>query len=81
MTIELQPVTVETGSPDQEGRLAFTGGRLVAILVKLADIHGDSGRWAVEWIGGSQLVVPPPFDDLGVAELWLADRFDGSGRW
>jgi hypothetical protein len=50
--IALQPVEVETASPDAEGLLAFADGRLVAVLVRLsAELHeavGLEGHWSVE---------------------------------
>ncbi len=45
-----QPVKVATGSPDEDGRLVFAGGELVAVLVELSqELHRDlGGCWFVE---------------------------------
>ena len=49
MNLRLEPVQVATGSKDQESRLVFHDGFLVAILIRLSDEHeGDAGRWFLE---------------------------------
>jgi len=37
MKLGLQPVTVETNAPDEEGCLVFADDRLVAVLVRLSE--------------------------------------------
>ncbi|WP_019905564.1 hypothetical protein [Methylobacterium sp. 77] len=76
MNLHLQPVQVATGCQDREGRLVFDEGLLLAILVRLSDMHGDdAGRWCLE-IGFGPLsgLQPPPFIDLDAAQAWIADR-------
>lgn len=69
MAFTLRPVRVETGCEDEEGRLVFRGGKLVAVLVRLSGRHGDgAGRWFLEHgFGGLDDPVPPCFPDLGAA--------------
>ena len=47
MKLGFQRVTVDTHAPDDEGRLVFAGNRLVAVLVRLSDLHGREGRTLV----------------------------------
>ena len=78
--MSLQPVRVGLAE-DQEGRLVYNGEVLVAVLVRLSDLHGpDAGCWFLE-AGFGRLDVPehPTFPDLGAAESWVASRLD-AGR-
>ena len=78
LPVELQPIQVETNSPDRDGRLVLWRGKLVGILVKLSAHHGVfKGHWTTEWIAGL-LHHPPPFPDLDAATAWFAKRFDPS---
>lgn len=68
--ITFQPVRVRTGSNDNEGRLAFVQGELVAVLVRLEDeAHGEArGRWFVEAsFGALQHALPDQFGTLDEA--------------
>ncbi len=72
--ISLQPVTLDVDTGDQEARLVFRKGRLVAIVAQLGDIHEDAkGRWYLEMVFGD---VPTPhpdtFDSLLDLERWLS---------
>lgn len=72
--VTLRPVRVGTGSADEEGRLVLHGGKLVAVLVRLSDEHGDlAGRWFLEH-GFGRLDDPwhPTFDGLDPACAWIA---------
>lgn len=76
MNVALQPVRVETGSPDEEGCLAFVDGRLVAVLVRLSDQHdGAMGHWFLEH-GFGRLDGPahPTFANLEAAQDWISLR-------
>ena len=76
MKLGFQRVTVDTHAPDDEGCLVFAGNRLVAVLVRLSDLHGrEAGRWYLEH-GFGRLDGPahPIFDDLDEAEDWVAQR-------
>ena len=76
MSLRLEPVWVASRSDDTEGRLVFAGGCLVAVLVRLSDMHdADAGRWFLEagfaWLEGRR---QPVFADLDEAQAWIADR-------
>lgn len=77
-SITFEPVRVETGCQDTVGRLAFAGGDLVAVLVRLDDpMHDDGqrGGWVLEaGFGRAAAVSPPVFDDLDAAATWLTRR-------
>ncbi len=81
--ITFDPVRVETGSTDCEGRLAYRDGCLIGVLTLLdPDLHGELGlgrRWYLEagfgWFAG--VPHPPTFPSLDEAGTWLRDRTDG----
>ena len=80
MSLRLQPVQVATGSDDQESRLVFSDGFLVAVLVRLSDQHEDgAGHWFLE-VGFGPLddPRPPVFADLDAAQAWIRDRLGKS---
>jgi hypothetical protein len=73
MTLTLQPVRV-ANSHDEEGLLVLAEDRLVAVLVRLSEEHGDlSGDWFLE-AGFGRLDGPhhPTFRDLDEAQDWIA---------
>ncbi len=76
MAITFQPVPVETASDDSEGILVLHEGRLVAVLVRLADpVHeSDRGAWFLEAGFGRCFELPRIFADLPEAEIWVRDR-------
>lgn len=76
MSVTLLPVLVETGTADEDGRLVFHGGKLVAVLVRLSDEHeGMSGRWFLErGFGRLDRPCPSTFDGLDPACAWIARR-------
>ncbi|RXF67943.1 hypothetical protein [Hansschlegelia zhihuaiae] len=72
--IEFQPVKVATGSADEEGRLVFHEGKLIAVLVRLDDAnHGPAlGQWSLEaGFNGVDSTKPPLFANLAAAERWI----------
>ena len=72
--MEFQPVKVATGSADEEGRLVFRDGKLIAVLVRLDDLnHGPAlGQWSLEaGFNGVDSVKPPLFANLAAAERWI----------
>lgn len=72
--MEFQNVKVATGSDDEDGRLVFVNGRLVAVLVRLDDhSHGVAqGQWSLEaGFNGVDSVKPPLFANLDAAERWI----------
>jgi hypothetical protein len=76
MSLSLQPVRVSTGSADEEGCLVFGDGRLVAVLVRLSEQHGeDEGAWYFETgFGRLDGIEHPTFPDLETAQDWVAER-------
>lgn len=79
MNLRLQPVQVATGTDDQESRLVFVDGFLIAILVRLSALHGsDAGKWYLEaGFGRMHDVAAPLFPDLDVAQVWIEDQLPG----
>jgi hypothetical protein len=82
-----QPVTVETGSGNQEGCLVFVEGRLVAVLVRLDGKEPAErdlqGKWFLEAgfglrTGGA--VPTPAFASLDEAQQWVHERVAAAGR-
>ena len=76
MSLRLQPVQVATGSDDQESQLVFHEGFLVAVLVRLSDMHEtDAGKWYLE-VGFGRVadLSPPLFVDLDQARDWITDK-------
>jgi hypothetical protein len=77
-----QPITIETGGPDEDGCLVLANGRLVAALIRLSDGHAEmAGRWYLEH-GFGPLDGPthPTFSDLDSAQGWIARRLRERGR-
>jgi hypothetical protein len=76
MSLTLQSVRVETGSPDEEGCLIFASEKLAAVLVRLSAEHGEkAGGWYVEK-GFGRLDAPshPMFPDLQAAQDWICQQ-------
>jgi hypothetical protein len=74
MTIRLQPVLVETGSNDCEGRLVYCDDRLLGVLVQLSADHGAAaGRWFLE-AGFGIHDGNHTFADLQEASDWIEPR-------
>jgi hypothetical protein len=76
MSLRLQPVQVATGSDDQDSRLVFHDGLLVAVLVLLSDDHeDDAGSWFLEaGFGRVSTATPPTFADLDEAQAWIEQQ-------
>ena len=74
--ITFEPVLIDTGSADEEGKLVFIDNRLAAILVKLSELHGeDEGVWYVETVFKSTVPARPSFNTLHDAATWIAHQF------
>lgn len=73
---DFQPVQLKTGSKDNDGRLVFMDGELVAVLVLLADeAHGDDrGLWSMEADFRIPSSSPPLFNSPDDAVAWLRSR-------
>lgn len=71
--IVLQPIAVDTGSPDRDGMLVIANGLLVAVLVRLAEPeHEHIGSWFIEiGFGRLQGKRAPTFLTLEEAQRWL----------
>ena len=83
MSLELQPVRVDTGTEDEEGCLVFADGRLVAVLVRLSEQHdGLAGQWFHEHGFGPALDEPahPVFPTLEAAKDWIEERRGQIGK-
>ena len=79
MTLTFQAVQVANGH-DEEGRLAFAEGRLIAVLVQLSGLHeeqGVAGQWFLETGYGRGLAGEhPTFPNLSAAEEWIQQRLE-----
>jgi hypothetical protein len=82
--VTLQPVQIETLSADTEGLLAFTDGKLVAVLVRLSDeVHGAAGfagQWWVETGFGPCVVGVAPIllDNVEAVRDWVAKQLSSN---
>ena len=76
MNLRLQPVKVATGSDDTESQLVFADGYLVAVLVRLSDVHQDeAGMWYLEaGFGPVDDLRKPTFAGLDEAQDWITKR-------
>jgi hypothetical protein len=75
VSLTLQPVRVGTDY-DEDGCLVFAGDRLVAVLVRLSEHHGEiEGQWYFE-AGFGRLDGPehPIFPDLDAAQDYISRR-------
>lgn len=74
--VVLQPISVDTASPDQAGMLVMANGKLVAVLVRLdAPEHKRRGTWYMEvGLGRLANVRTPTFDTLEDATYWIRRR-------
>jgi hypothetical protein len=72
--LQLQPTRV--AAIDAEGLLVFSDLGLVALLVRLSELHGeDAGRWFLEaGFGELDRHQCPMFPDLDAAQDWIADH-------
>ena len=74
--VVMQPIKVDTGGDDRDGRLVMANGMLVAILVRLEDEdHEQAGGWFLEAsFGKLPCRSAPVFDTLDDATRWLRQR-------
>ena len=74
--VVLQPISVDTRSPDRTGMLVMANGLLVAILVRLdAPEHERRGSWFMEVrLGRLAKTRAPVFDSLQDATRWMRQR-------
>ncbi len=80
-TLTLQPIRVDTGSDDTEGRLVLAGESLVAVLVRLDGAeHGPFRRsWHLEAAFGpcSEGGLPSTFGTLAEAKERILESLNG----
>ncbi|MGF3022905.1 hypothetical protein ACQVP2_08755 [Methylobacterium aquaticum] len=82
----VDPVRIETGSADCEGRLVYRDGRLIGVLTQLDPLlHEDLGvgrHWYLEAVFGRAAAAPQPrpFPSLDEALTWLERRSSGPAR-
>lgn len=72
--VVLQPIAVDTGSPDRTGMLVMANGMLVGVLVQLNTPEHEhlAGGWFAEALfGRMQGLRPQPFDTLEEATRWF----------
>ncbi len=74
--VVLQPIPVDTASPDREGMLVLANGLLVGVLVRLdTPEHESPGGWFMEaGLGRLAGLRVPAFDTLEDATRWLRQR-------
>jgi hypothetical protein len=75
--LDLQPVTLATGTADARGCLVLADGSLAAVVVRLDDdAHGEMiGAWFLEaGFGPCQTPTPPVFPTLEAAQAWVLSR-------
>ncbi len=80
--VSLQPVRVALGE-DHEGRLVFVDEVLVAVLVRLSELHGEAeGSWFLEAAFGlaDGEHDHPVFPDLPAAQAWVLGRLPDARR-
>ena len=72
--VVLQPIAVDTASPDRDGMLVIANGMLVGVLVRLEAPEHETltGSWSVEaTFGGLQGLRPQPFETPEEATQWF----------
>lgn len=74
---ECRPILVNTASPDEKGFLVLADGRLIAVLVRVADTGIEQDReelrgWHMEaGFGHCAVSVPLLFETLADAVAWM----------
>jgi len=74
MSVELREIQIAS-EYDHDGRLILIDGRLVAVMVKLSELHEHlAGRWYLETGYGVLKNEQPNFLDLDSAIEWIRHR-------
>ena len=79
-----QPIRVETGTSEEDGRLLLADGKLVAVLVRLSDEYPQTelhGQWFVEAGFGPMLQRHEIFSTFEDAVAWIRQTVEYRGRW
>ena len=74
--VVMQPVAVDTASPDRDGMLVMANGMLIAVLVRLeTPEHDQPDGWFLEaTFGNLDRRSAPVFDSLEDATRWFRRR-------
>jgi hypothetical protein len=80
VTLHLQPTRL--AGPDEDGILVFSDVGLLAVLVRLSELHGEmAGQWFLEaTFGELHRSRDGLFRDLAAAQEWIAQRVAGVGK-
>jgi hypothetical protein len=77
MSVELKEIQIASDY-DHDGRLILIDGRLVAVMVRLSELHEQlAGRWYLETGYGVLKNERPSFLDLDSAVEWIQCRLTG----
>ena len=79
-----QPIRVETGTSEEDGRLVLADGKLVAVLVRLSDEYPQPdlhGQWFVEAGFGPIFQKHEVFSTFEDAVAWIRQTVEYRGRW
>jgi hypothetical protein len=79
-----QPIRVETGSSEEDGRLMLVDGKLVAVLVRLSDEHPHPElheKWFVEAGCGPIFQRHEVFSTFEDAVTWIAQTVEHRTQW
>lgn len=79
-----QPIRVETGSSEEDGRLVLADGKLVAVLVHLSSEHPQSklqGQWFVEAGFGPIFEKYEAFPTFEDAVAWVRQTVEDRLQW
>jgi hypothetical protein len=79
-----QPIRVETGTSEEDGRLVLADGKLIAVLVCLSDEHPQPelhGQWFVEAGFGPIFQKHEVFSTLEDAVAWIRQTVEYRARW
>ena len=82
LRLTLQPIDVETCSDDHDGQMVLADGKLVAVLIRLSDLHNaEGGMWYLEaGFGRLSGRAPHPFVTLDAAQDWISGKFSPPAR-
>ena len=74
--VVMQPIAVDTASPDRNGMLVMANGMLIAILARLeTPDHEQPDGWFLEaTFGNLECRSAPVFDSLEDATRWFRTR-------
>ena len=77
------PMRVETGTPEENGRLILVNGKLAAVFVHLSDDHlipDLQGKWFLEAGLGPHFEEYKVFSTFEAVEAWVRESFENRVR-